>query len=219
MANKRNLIPPQSESNRIKVFIGSSSEAEELADLLSTSLEDVCDATVWDNAFEPSKEMISNLEKALDSAQYAIFLMTPDDTIKSRNTIKAAIRDNIIFEVGLSIGRIGLERTFLVSEKNAKVHFPSDITNIHRITYVKTDDLSIAMKNVATKLIRHIKRYNISAPVSSRNLYLYLQIMINRMRTKEKVIDEAILSQLQASGLISAKELMQLVSLLNEFDD
>jgi predicted nucleotide-binding protein len=46
---------------------------------------------------------------------FAAFVVTADDVTASRGRRKASPRDNVVFEIGLFMGAIGRERTFVVT--------------------------------------------------------------------------------------------------------
>jgi tetratricopeptide (TPR) repeat protein len=51
---------------------------------------------------------------------------------KLRGRTKLAVRDNVIFELGLFIGKLGRERVFIIiPQNNEKLHIPSDLLGIN----------------------------------------------------------------------------------------
>ncbi len=106
-----------------KLFIGCSFEAIHIARSLKCILKNhfkktiepfVYDETEWKNL----SAIIDNLKNRLDEFYYAIFIGYPDDIINSRNTFYYTCRDNVLFEMGLFLSRIGKERTFFVIPKD-----------------------------------------------------------------------------------------------------
>lgn len=76
--------------------------------------------TVWSQGvFEPLKTAVESLLKELSKCDFGIFLFMPDDILK--------IRDNVIFEIGLFVGRLGRERCYLIQPINNNLHLPSDL--------------------------------------------------------------------------------------------
>ena len=114
------------------LFIGSSKESLDIAYALQESLEPVSEATVWDQGiFTLSQPTISSLLKALDNSKFGVFVLSPDDVIKIRGNECQTARDNIIFELGLFIGRLGTKRTFFVLPNDGKdMHLPSDLLGV-----------------------------------------------------------------------------------------
>lgn len=51
----------------------------------------------------------------------------PDDILKIRDNETTSVRDNVIFEMGLFVGRLGCERCFLIQPRNNNLHLPSDL--------------------------------------------------------------------------------------------
>ena len=114
------------------LFIGSSKESLDIAYALQENLEPVSEVTVWDQGiFTLSQPTISSLLKALDNSKFGVFVLSPDDVIKIRGNEYQTARDNIIFELGLFIGRLGTERTFFVLPNDSKdMHLPSDLLGV-----------------------------------------------------------------------------------------
>ncbi|MBV8589492.1 MAG: nucleotide-binding protein [Acetobacteraceae bacterium] len=107
--------------NKPTLFIGSSSERLDVAKWLYSSLEQICDPTVWDSGvFRPGQVYIEALENALKDFDFAAFIIAPDDIELMRGREKLAVRDNIIFEIGMFMGHLGRERCFLLYPRENK---------------------------------------------------------------------------------------------------
>ena len=61
-----------------------------------------------------SKTTLDSLLAALEHSEFAIFALTADDKTEQRDRFGMTPRDNVIFELGLFLGRLGLGRTFMV---------------------------------------------------------------------------------------------------------
>lgn len=110
-----------------KVFIGSSEEGWDIAKALELHLSRHCETTVWDSGvFKLSKSALENLEGTLDKHEFGVLVLTPDDLVESRKVKSKAPRDNVVFELGLFVGRLGKERTFVACDKK-KLKLPSDL--------------------------------------------------------------------------------------------
>ena len=124
---------------RPRVFIGSSIEGLEIAQALQINLDYVAEVSLWtDNIFELSTSTMGSLNQILNQVDYSIFVLTPDDLTKSRDTDFFSPRDNVIFELGLFSGKIGLNRTFIVHPRNIKLKIPTDLLGITTATYEDT---------------------------------------------------------------------------------
>ncbi|MHC4112502.1 MAG: TIR domain-containing protein [Planctomycetota bacterium] len=113
-----------------KVFIGSSKEGLDIAKAVEFHLNRKCDVTVWDSGvFKPSKTTIENLEESITKYEFAVLVFTPDDIIITRNQKLGAPRDNVILELGLFVGSLSRDRTFVVCDPN-QVKLPSDWSGV-----------------------------------------------------------------------------------------
>jgi CRP/FNR family cyclic AMP-dependent transcriptional regulator len=124
-------------SARIRVFIISSAEAIEIARTIQTAFDhDPFNVTVWtDGVFGASHYAIESLERALDQSDVAIAVAQPDDITESRGQLRATPRDNVIFELGFFMGRLGRHRALLVEPRGEEISLPSDLAGINTIAY------------------------------------------------------------------------------------
>ncbi len=107
----------------LKVIVGSSSEFKDYARWLAVRANaerpQFADLSVWDDLFffPAGQSLIPEFLEKLDSCDYTVFLLTADDITHSRGRKRYSPRDNIIFEFGMSIARIGLSRTILLVQQ------------------------------------------------------------------------------------------------------
>ncbi len=123
--------------DKTRVFIISSAEALPIARAIQNAFEyDPFHVTVWtDGVFRASWYPVESLEQQLDSSDFAIAIASPDDVVESRGRSAVTARDNVIFELGLFIGRIGRKRSFLLEPRGDEAKLPSDLTGITTIPY------------------------------------------------------------------------------------
>jgi CRP/FNR family cyclic AMP-dependent transcriptional regulator len=130
--------------DKINVFIISSAEALEIARTIQNALAHDFTIVLWtDGVFRASCYPIESLERQLDQSDFAIAVVQPDDVTSIRGTDVATPRDNVIFELGMFIGRLGRRRSFLVEPRGTEVKLPSDLAGITTIAY-KFDRTNLA---------------------------------------------------------------------------
>ncbi len=114
------------------VFIGSSSGGVQIARAIQQNLADDCDIRLWTQGVfsELGNSYLESLINELDKADFAILVLTEDDITISRNQQTVSPRDNVLFELGLFMGRLGRNRSFFVYDKNTNIKIPSDLSGI-----------------------------------------------------------------------------------------
>ena len=119
------------------LFVGSSSESLDVAYAVQKNLEDVAEVVVWTQGiFELTKSYLESLLEALEDTEFGLFIFGPDDVIRIRGTEMPAARDNVVFELGLFIGRLGRNRSFILMPKvSADFHLPTDLLGISTATF------------------------------------------------------------------------------------
>jgi hypothetical protein len=122
---------------RPSVFVSSSSEGLPVAYALQSKLERDADVTVWDqDVFRASQYVLESLLKQLDNADLGIFVFSPDDLTRMRGAEDATVRDNVVFEFGLFVGRLGRQNSIIVSPRNDEdFRLPSDLLGINVLKY------------------------------------------------------------------------------------
>jgi hypothetical protein len=96
----------------------------------------VCEVKLWDQGvFGLTKGTLESLVNAVDEFDFAVLVLTADDLNISRGTAKAAARDNVLFELGLFLGSLGRERTFIVYNHADSPSLPSDLAGVTLATF------------------------------------------------------------------------------------
>jgi len=147
---------------RPSLFIGSSSEGLKIAKTLQVLLDHSCEVVVWSQGiFGLSQGTLESLVVAVDEFDFAILVLTPDDLVTSRQGAGPAPRDNVLFELGLFMGGLGRERTFLVYDRTAKLKLPSDLAGVTAATFEPhhSGNLQSALGAAATKIEGQIERF------------------------------------------------------------
>lgn len=145
--------------DKIRIFIISSAEALEIARTIQNAFEYDFTVVVWtDGVFRASWYPIESLERQLDQSDFAIAVAQPDDITHSRGEASPTTRDNVIFELGMFIGRIGRQRSFLIEPRGEEVKLPSDLSGITAIPYKYDPENLAAAMGAACNRIRTIIR-------------------------------------------------------------
>ena len=120
-----------------RLFIGSSVEGLLVAEAAQANLYRYVETTIWHQGiFELSKSSLDSLQNALDGFDFALFVFTPDDVLKIRGEEHRVARDNVIFELGLFVGRLNKEHCFLLLPENQHdLHLPTDLLGVNPAKY------------------------------------------------------------------------------------
>ena len=113
-----------------KVFIASSKEALRLAQAIQQNLKGA-DVTLWtQDAFRIGNVIIDELNRNLQRSDFGVFVFAPDDTIKIRGQRHQTVRDNVVLELGMFMGRLGKERSFIVQPEGVAMRLPTDLLGV-----------------------------------------------------------------------------------------
>ena len=111
------------------LFVGSSRENVGIAYAIQENLDNDVDVTVWDQGiFEAGHFNLESLQTSLERSDFGVFVCAPDDLTRIRGEDHRTVRDNVVFELGLFVGRLGRERTFILMPRGVDdLHIPTDL--------------------------------------------------------------------------------------------
>lgn len=145
-----------------KIFVGSSSEGRHVAYAIQESLEGYnFQVTVWpQDTFKLSGNALDSLIGALDRFDFGVFVFSPDDIADMRGRQKKVARDNVVFELGLFMGRLGKRRNFVVMPEG--IHLPTDLAGFTAVKYDPNRTNVVAAVGAAcNKISREINRLSL----------------------------------------------------------
>jgi len=151
-------------SNNPKLFVASSREALPFAKAIQTNLRSSANVTVWDQgAIHPGETVIDALIRNCAESQFGVFVIAPDDKATIRETDFHIVRDNVILELGMFMGRLGKERSFLIMPDSPAIHLPRDLDGLSPETYNAersklSDELESTFADACTRISRAIDR-------------------------------------------------------------
>lgn len=170
-------------TEKYRIFVASSSEQIKVARSIEKALKATKEwnIVVWNRLFNFSAAYIESLEKELDRADFAVVVLTGDDAANVRNKAAVLPRDNVIFELGLFIGRLGRQRCFFFIDAKSGTQIASDLSGVKPVAFypdheAKSQDrpnLKTQAKQVKQQIRELGPRYKPSAETRNRQLALW----------------------------------------------
>lgn len=149
--NRPNLRP--------RVFIICSAEALSIAEAIKMGLDhENATVQIWseDFIFRPGSYPLEDLEREVSDADFGIAIAQPDDLVRSRDRKSMAPRDNVLFELGFFMSRLGRARTLLLVPRGEDVKMPSDFKGMTPLEY-KTESASESLVSALGATVIRIK--------------------------------------------------------------
>lgn len=117
--------------NKLSLLIFSSHEALNVARAIKAELDFDMNVTIWNqNVFSLSQYPLESIIEKLNDTDFASFVFIPNDIASINGKETKVVRDNVIFEFGLSIGKLGRERVSFVIPRDSDFHIPTDLAGI-----------------------------------------------------------------------------------------
>jgi CAP12/Pycsar effector protein, TIR domain len=146
---------------RPSVFVGSSSESLREAGLVQLLLGPFCEVELWtQGVFGLTHGSLESLVLALPRFDFAILLLASEDLRISREVVSQVARDNVLFELGLFVGGLGRERTFMIYDQDRPPTLPSDLAGVTAATFRRqpNGNLEAAFGPPCTRILNAIER-------------------------------------------------------------
>ncbi len=149
-------------SSRPRLFIGSSAEGLPIAKAVQANLDHACEVTIWSQGTFGLEQgtTLEALVNKLHEVDFAVLVLTPDDLIESRGVRQPSPRDNVLVELGMFIGRIGRDRTYIIYNRRDNLRLPSDLAGVTPATFEPHTDgnLRAALGAACTDIEDAIRR-------------------------------------------------------------
>lgn len=148
-------------SDKPTIFIASSSEALPVSEAVHIKLEQELRPKLWENAFDLSSVTITTLIKKTQEADYAVFVFHTDDKTLIREQEYSSVRDNVVLELGMFIGALGLEKCFILVPKSSETTFrlPTDLAGVTATFYDDQElDIADAVTGSCAKIKQAVKK-------------------------------------------------------------
>ena len=196
-------------NNRPTIFIGSSSQGISVARAVKANFDAESDVDVWDeNVFALNRSTLDNLINRASFYDFGIFILTPDDEAIIKDENQRIPRDNVVFELGLFLGSIGLNRTFFIAEETVRIL--TDFTGITRTTYRTRENLVSAVaascEKIRTEMKISEKLYRFSLLPSTSLAIGYYKNFLEKVTDAFSRIDTFDILQKDSKGNIVSKQ-------------
>lgn len=148
--------------NQPRLFIASSKEGLSVAEAVNIKLDRDSRVTLWDNAFDLSGVTITELCKQTENTDFAVFVFHRDDEATIRGSSYSIVRDNVLFELGLFIGSLGVKSCFILAPRSDEDDFrlPTDLAGVTATFYDDTrEDVVDAVSASCAKIKRAIRKH------------------------------------------------------------
>ena len=90
---------------------------------------------------------------------FGIFVFTPVDELHTRAEVKPIARDNVLFELGLFIGKLTRRCAFVVHPRKNTIALPSDLHGLTMATFdPDQDNLAVALGPVCEHIREGVQR-------------------------------------------------------------
>lgn len=174
-----------------KIFVGSTVEGKKYVEALEVLFQlENCEIVPWFRYFDQSP-LQSTFSQLIETKKFdfAIIIFTPDDKSVIREESYITPRDNLIFELGLFIAYLGIDRVFPVVPVQPQLKLPTDLlgTNPYVFEFSRTERPMIKLQNAMSTACYKIKdKINFLGP--SNKIKLHSKVVYdpkkNRLRFK-----------------------------------
>src|ERR1035441_1838712 len=149
--------------DKIKVFVGSSVGGLSHARAVKQNLDYDAWVRLWNQGiFRTGSYPLDDLIAALDDADFGAFIFLPEDILilnrQNQSVETKAVRDNVIFELGMFAGRLGRDRIFMIKPRGKELHLPSDLSGVNLSDFTDDPNLLSALGTAADEILARIRK-------------------------------------------------------------
>lgn len=167
---------------KLRVFLGSSSEAKSMMRSLEVELSDRGFIPVpWQGSFGLARNTLDELWRLAHEVDFAVFVWAADSILEDRGRRTWATRDNVIYEAGLFAGVLSPKRVFLVVEAGSDIKIPSDYLGVGYTSCKESDDGSVRLAAIEIQKAIARAEYEVTRDDLTRVIQgLWTDAVVNR---------------------------------------
>ena len=124
-------------NSKPRVFVGSSIKGLDIARHARAALTHDANVELWEDAlFKSTNVPVENLLRLVQEYDFALFILHPEDKATVREEEEVTVRDNVILELGLFLGKLGRSRVFFIAPHQTgrshrdRLYLPTDLSGI-----------------------------------------------------------------------------------------
>lgn len=140
-------------------------ESLPIARAIQENLDHFAEVFIWDQGVLISQYVFSSLLDLLKDSNYCVFVFGADDIAMIRQQEYAAVRDNVIYELGLAMGIHGQQHTFVVMPRGVEtLRIPSDLLGFTVATFdpnPTSGNLTASVGAACTQIRRAIEKQEV----------------------------------------------------------
>jgi predicted nucleotide-binding protein len=108
------------------------------------------------------------LEKAVGEADFAVAVAEADDIIETRGARQPTLRDNVLFELGLFMGKLTRYRAILIHPRVTGLKLPSDLYGLTLASYGpgKAEELPARLGPACNEIRKIVKNLGVRTAIA-----------------------------------------------------
>jgi len=140
---------------------------------MQVGLDRVCEVDIWSQGvFGLTQGTLESLVLALERFDFAVLVLTADDLTVSRGTEWPVARDNVLFELGVFVGGLSRDRTFMLYDRTHPPALPTDLAGVTAATFEphSSGNLQAALGAACTRIQTVIEKLGVRESQKVRRL-------------------------------------------------
>lgn len=99
----------------------------------------------------------------MGESDFALAIAQPDDVVRSRKKMQPTLRDNVLFELGLFMGKLTRHRAILIHPRVSSLKLPSDLHGLTLLSYAPDSQpkLSDRLKPACDEIRKIVKLHGV----------------------------------------------------------
>lgn len=159
---------------RILVLSSSTPRSLQIARKIQAALDYDFDSTIWtQDVFKASRSIYESFTKAVESHDYGVFVLVPEDELSKGGDTLSVARMNVVFELGYFAGRHGLDHAFYLTPRGAKLEYLSDLAGMQPLEFdlarFERGEEAAALGSAATAIADSVRADRVKYPAISHH--------------------------------------------------